>query len=197
VVAIVGKSLRRSNNRANGDTLLFLVSTYATEQGLVLGQVAAVDKFNENLAILDLDGGFVTIDAMGCQKLIARRIRRHTGVCVLALTTNYSTLRDLVSHDFAATGDAAGYRTPGRDRGRLDGRRCWARDDPAVLNWLDSNRTWPGLTSIAAVVADRRIVGVTATENRYVLTSQPASQPADPARIAAAVRDYLASSTRC
>ena len=80
-VAIDGKTLRRSHDRANGLGPLHLVSAWATDRGLVLGQVAVEDKSNEIeaipalLEVLELEGAVVTIDAMGCQKAIARRIR--------------------------------------------------------------------------------------------------------------------------
>ena len=198
-VAIDGKTLRRSHDRANGRGPLHLVSAWATDQGLVLGQRAVDGKSNEITAIpallevLDLDGAVVTIDAMGCQRPIARRIRRRGGDYVLALKDNHPTLHELVAHHFAvaAGGDAAGlapaqHATVGKGHGRLEVRRCWATDDPEVLGWLDPKRAWPGLRSVAAVAGERRVGGATKTEVRYYLTSLPA----DPAAIAAAVRGH-------
>jgi predicted transposase YbfD/YdcC len=198
-VAIDGKTLRRSHDRASGRGPLHLVSAWATEQGLVLGQVAVEDKANELTAIpalldvLDIEGAVVTIDAMGCQKSIARRVRKRGGDYVLALKDNHPTLRELVAHHFAvvADGDAAGltpaaHRAVGKGHGRLEVRRCWATDDPEVLGWLDPKRAWPGLRSVAAVAGERRVGGKTATEVRYYLTSLPA----DPAAILAAVRAH-------
>jgi predicted transposase YbfD/YdcC len=198
-VAIDGKTLRRSHDRANGGTPLHLVSAWATDHGLVLGQLAVDTKANEIVAIpalldvLDLDGAVVTIDAMGCQKAIARRIRQGGGDYVLALKDNHPTLHELVAHHFAvvARGNAAGlapaaHQTLDKDHGRLEGRRCWASDDPEVLRWLDPAGSWPDLASVAAVASERRIDGVAATEIRYFLTSLPA----DPAAIAVAARGH-------
>lgn len=198
VVAIDGKTLRRSHDRGNGRGPLHLISAWASARGLVLGQVAVADHSNEIEAIpllleaLALEGRVVTIDAMGCQQAIARQIRAAGADYVLALKENQETLHELVADHFAlaaADGPDAGapaYQTLGKDHGRIEVRRCWATDDPAVLAWLDPERAWPGLRSIAAVAGERRIGGTTTVEVRYYLTSLPA----DPARIAAAVRGH-------
>jgi predicted transposase YbfD/YdcC len=198
-VAIDGKTLRRSHDRARGLGPLHLVSAWATDQGLVLGQVAVDGKSNEITAIpalldvLAIEGAVVTIDAMGCQKPIARRIRKRGGDYVLALKDNQPTLHELVAHHFAVVtdGDAAGltpvpHATVGKDHGRLEVRRCWATDDPAVLAWLDPKREWRDLRSVAAVAGARRVGGTSKTEVRYYLSSLPA----DPAAILAAVRGH-------
>ena len=199
VVAIDGKTRRRSHDRRGGQAPLHLVSAWAAEQRLVLGQVATADHSNEIVAIpvlldaLDLAGATVTIDAMGCQRTIARRIRAGGADYVLALKDNQPTLHDLVAHHFAVVtgGDAAGltpatHATVGKGHGRLEVRRCWATADPEVLAWLDPARAWPDLRSVAAVAGERRIDGVAKTEVRYYLSSLPA----DPGRIAAAVRAH-------
>ena len=129
---------------------------------------------------------------MGCQTAIARRIRRRGGDYVLALKDNHPTLHELVAHHFAVVADGAAglapatHRTVGKGHGRLEGRRCWASDDPEVLAWLDPTHAWPDLTSVAAVAGERRIDGVATTEVRYYLSSLPA----DPAAIAAAGRGH-------
>ncbi len=199
VVAVDGKTLRRSHDRANSRGPLHVVSAWATANGVVLGQVAVDDRSNEIaalpalLAALALEGRVVTIDAMGCQRAIARQIRRQGGDYVLALKDNQPILRDLVAHHFAVTaaagsgGPPGGYhRTVGKDHGRIEVRRCWATDDPEVLAWLDPERAWSGLRSIAAVAGERRTDGATTTEIRYYLSSLPA----DARVIAAAVRGH-------
>lgn len=198
-VAVDGKTLRRSHDRANGLGPLHLVSAWSTDRGLVLGQLAVADRSNEIAAIpalldaLELEGATVTIDAMGCQTAIARRVRDRGADYVLALKDNHPVLHELVAHHFAVAtgGDAAGlapagHATVGKDHGRLEVRRCWASEDPELLGWLDPERAWPGLRSVAAVAGERRAGGATAAEVRYYLTSLPA----DPARIAAAVRGH-------
>ena len=205
VVAIDGKTLRRSHDRTGGKGPLHLVGAWAAANRLVLGQVAVADKSNESVAIpalldgLDIEGAVVTIDAMGCQTAIARRIRTGGADYVLALKDNQPTLHDLVAHHFAVvTGrDAAGlaparHATVEKSRGRLEARRCWASDDPEVLAWLDPTRAWPGLRSVACVEGARRIGDAVTRERRYYLTSLPA----DPGRIAAAVRGHRGIANR-
>jgi predicted transposase YbfD/YdcC len=199
VVAIDGKTLRRSHNRATGTGPLHLVSAWAASQRLVLGQVATADHSNELTAIpalLDvvaLAGSVVTIDAMGCQTAIAAQIIAHGGNYVLALKENQPTLHELVAHHFAVVtgGDAAGlnpdhHRTVGKNHGRLEVRRCWASDDPEVLAWLDPERAWPALACVACVEGERRIAGRITRERRYYISSLSA----DAAAIGRAVRAH-------
>ena len=198
VVAIDGKTSRRSHDRANGTGPLHLVSAWATDQGLVLGQRAVADKSNEIVAIpalldvLDVAGAVVTIDAMGCQQRIAKKIRARGADYVLAVKDNQPTLHALIAHHFAVvTEDAAGllpttHATVEHGHGRVDGRRCWASGDPEVLAWLDPDGAWPDLRSVAAVVGERRVGTATKIEVRYFLSSLPA----DAAGIARAVRRH-------
>lgn len=192
VIAIDGKTLRRSHDRANGQSPLHLVSAWATTSGVVLGQVAVDDKSNEITAIpallkvLALNDATITIDAMGCQTAIAQQIVDAGGNYVLALKENQPDLHELVVDHFAVTQQPAGQETVEKDHGRLERRRCWATDEPAILAWLDPQQTWPGLRSIAAVEGERRLGETVSRETRYYLSSLPA----DPARIAAAVRAH-------
>ena len=78
------------------------------------------------------------------------------------------------------------FRSIGKGHGRVEVRRCWATDDPAVLAWLDPMGRWPGLGSIACVEGERRVGGAVTRERRYYASSLPA----DPARIARAVRAH-------
>lgn len=191
-IAIDGKTLRRSHDRASGQAPLHLVSAWATSSGMVLGQVAVDDKSNEITAIpallkvLALTDATVTIDAMGCQTAIAKQIVQAGGDYVLALKENQPDLHELVVDHFAVTHQPAPHETVEKDHGRLERRRCWATDDSAILAWLDPEQTWPGLCSIAAVEGERRLGETITRETRYYLTSLPA----DPARIAAAVRAH-------
>jgi predicted transposase YbfD/YdcC len=198
-IAVDGKTLRRSHDRALGRGPLHLVSAWAGEPGLVLGQVAVEERSNEIVAMpalldaLELEGAVVTVDAMGCQADIAARIVARGGDYVLALKDNQPTLHELVAHHFAvvaAEGPVGlshdAHATVGKGHGRLERRRCWATDDPAVLGWLDPEGAWPGLRSIAAVAGESRAAGGTTAEVRYYLSSLPA----DAAAIARAVRGH-------
>jgi predicted transposase YbfD/YdcC len=199
VVAIDGKTLRRSHDRVNGRGPLHLVSAWASANRLVLGQVAVDEKSNEITAIpallevVALSGCIVTIDAMGCQREIAGKIIAREADYVLALKDNQRTLFELVGFQFQRAHETgfAGiahtrWETVEKDHGRVEIRRCWAIDDPAVLAWLDPARAWPGLRSVAAVEGERRINGAVTKETRYYLSSLPG----DARAIGAAVRGH-------
>jgi predicted transposase YbfD/YdcC len=199
VVAIDGKTLRRSHDRINGKGPLHLVSAWASANHLVLGQVAVDEKSNEITAIpalldaLAVAGCTVTIDAMGCQREIAAKILAREADYVLAVKDNQPTLHELIAFQFARgrETDFAGmvhtfHETIEKHHGRIELRRCWATDDPAVIAWLDPKGAWPGLRSVVAIEAERRLPGKTECETRYFLSSLPG----DARRIAAAVRSH-------
>jgi len=192
IIAIDGKTLRRSHDRTQHQAALHLVSAWATANHLVLGQVATDSHSNEITAIpallklLTLQDAVITIDAMGCQTAIADQIVTGGGDYVLALKDNQPTLHELVQHHFATTDEEVGSRTVDKNHGRLEIRTCRATDDPAVLAWLDPQRVWTGLRSIAEVTGERRIGATVTIETRYYVSSLAA----DPARIGTAVRAH-------
>lgn len=199
VVAIDGKTLRRSHDRAAGKGPLHLVSAWATANHVVLGQVAVEAKSNEITAIpallrvLAIGGCIVTIDAMGCQKEIAGTIRARDADYALALKDNHPQLAADVASVFAdaleanAGGYVVGYHeTIEKDHGRIERRRCWTISDPAVIAWLDPTGAWAGLRTIAVVDGERGIGGERKTERRTYLSSLDG----DAARLAAAVRSH-------
>lgn len=199
VVALDGKTLRRSHDRINGKGPLHLVSAWASANHLVLGQVAVDEKSNEITAIpalldaLALTGCIVTIDAMGCQTAIATKIIAREAEYVRALKDNHQTLHELVAFQFARareTGFAGMVHTTHelveKNHGRIEIRRCWATDDPAVIAWLDPTHAWSGLRSVAMVEAERRLNGHVETQTRSYLTSLPGEARV----IAAAVRSH-------
>jgi predicted transposase YbfD/YdcC len=198
VVASDGKTLRRSHDRLNGQAALHLISAWASANHLVLGQLAVAEPLTEPagipslLAALALADCVVTIDAIGCQPAIAQHILDQGADYVLAIKDNQPTLHELVADHFALTAAAPAnpaaplHTTIGKDHGRLEVRRCWASDEPAVLDWLDPEQTWPGRRSIACVEGERRIGAVITRERRYYLSSLPA----EPATIGAAVRGH-------
>lgn len=137
-VALDGKTLRRSHDRGKGKAALHLVSAWATENSLTLGQVAVADKSNEITAIpqllqmLDVTGALVTIDAMGCQKEIATTIRQQEADYLLAVKENQSRLYEDIEQFFQAAldGDFAGLtydyaETAEVGHGRGEQRGCW------------------------------------------------------------------------
>ena len=189
VVAIDGKTLRRSHDRAKSKAALHLVSAWADASGLVLGQVAVDEKANEIVAIphllrlLDVRGCTVTIDALGCQAAIARQIVEQGGDYALALKNNHPTLHDDVRAIFAearATGFAglapqhhSTAKATDKDHGRLEIRRAWVISDPELLAYLDEAGRWAGLRGIGLIEAERRVGDRRSVEARHFLLSQP------------------------
>jgi predicted transposase YbfD/YdcC len=203
VVAIDGKTLRRSHDRASGKAALHLVSAWATANHLVLGQVAVDDKSNEITAIpallevLALRGCIVTIDAMGCQKEIAARIVGQEADYVLALKDNHPALAAEVAELFAQPPDGGAFpgdrhETVEKDHGRIEIRRVRAIDAPGVIAWLDPTGAWPGLRSVAMVEAERRLGGKVERDVRYYLSSLPGRAE----RLGASIRGHWAIENR-
>ena len=193
VVAVDGKTLRRSHDRHTGKEALHLVSAWATASGLVVGQVATDAKSNEITAIpallrlLALEGATVTIDAMGCQTAIAAQIIEQRADYVLALKDNQPTVHERVRLAFAdadaAVGttlplaDLAAHTTVEKDHGRIERRRCRAIDDPDYLAFIDPAHAWPELRSVVCIESTRRIGAAVSTDTRYYLSSLPADAP--------------------
>jgi predicted transposase YbfD/YdcC len=202
VVAVDGKTLRRSHDRRSGTEALHLVSAWATESGLVIGQVATDTKSNEITAIpallklLALEGATVTIDAMGCQTAIAAQIVEQGADYILALKDNQPTLHERVRLAFvdadAAVGtalplaDLATHTTVEKDHGRIERRRCRAIGDPDYLAFIDPEHAWPNLRSVVCIESTRRIGDLTSTEARHYLSSLPA----DAAHLQQAIRSH-------
>jgi predicted transposase YbfD/YdcC len=161
-VAIDGKTLRRTFDRAKGLGALHLVSAWATDSGLTLGQVAVDAKSNEITAIpklletLDLDDCVVTIDAAGCQKEIAEKIIAKGGDYVLALKANQPTMHQEVVDYFLeqheadpADREARYHRMDERGHGRTETRETFVARAP---KWLHGAAEWMGLCSIVMVI---------------------------------------------
>ena len=169
VIAIDGKTLRRSGQKTGGKEAIHMVSAFAARQRLVLGQVKVADKSNEIVAIprlldmLTIDGAIVTIDAMGCQRDIAQKIVDKKADYVLALKGNQGTLRDDVDL-FVAEQKASDFKdtritrhcTVDGDHGRIETRTTTVIHDIA---WLQQRHAWPGLNSIVMVESIREIPG--------------------------------------
>lgn len=190
VIALDGKTVRRSHDRAAGKAALHLVSAWASATRLVLGQVAVEDKSNEITALplllrqLRVTGCLVTIDAMGCQTDLAEQILAQEGDYVLALKDNQPTLYEEVIDTFALA-RASGFaeyapsvwdygRQVGKGHGRLEIREHWVLSDPGVLAYLSEAVPWPGLRAIGLVEAERRWRdGQSEREARYYLLSTP------------------------
>jgi predicted transposase YbfD/YdcC len=181
VVAIDGKTLRRSFREAGSGVFVHMVSAWATRNRVVLGQVKTEEKSNEITAIpellglLYLKGCIVTIDAMGCQKEIAAKILAQDADYCLTVKDNQPTLRgDLASIFDAARTDpnvlaTMDYsETSEKGHGRTEVRRCWTT---SVLDGVSHPDQWKGLRSLALIEVDRTVGSKTSTEQRYVISS--------------------------
>jgi predicted transposase YbfD/YdcC len=181
VIAIDGKTLRRSYQKKGAKAPIHMVSAFAARQRLVLGQVKVADKSNEIVAIpallamMAIEGAIVTIDAMGCQREIAQQILDQKADYVLALKGNQGTLREDVEV-FAAEQKANGFKdtkisrheTVDGDHGRIETRAYTAIHDVA---WLQERHDWPGLRGVVMVESTREIADKIQRETRFYITS--------------------------
>lgn len=184
VIAVDGKTVRRSHDRSGGKAAIHMVSAWASAHHLVLGQVQTDSKSNEITAIpalldvLMLTGCIVTIDALGCQTAIARQIVAQGGDYVLALKENHPETSHEVIHLFTDAHETgfADYaadtvETLDGGHGRVEIRRYWTISDPASVAHVDPKGKWVGLRAIGMVEAERREAGKVSRERRYYLTS--------------------------
>jgi predicted transposase YbfD/YdcC len=181
VIAIDGKTLRRSYQKNGAKAPIHMVSAFAARQRLVLGQVKVAEKSNEIVAIpkllamLAIEGAIVTIDAIGCQRDIAADILAKKADYVLALKGNQGTLRDDVEV-FAAEQKASGFKdakisrheTVDGDHGRIETRATTVIHDVA---WLKERHDWPGLQAVVMVESTREIGDKIERETRFYITS--------------------------
>ena len=198
VIAIDGKTLRRSFDRVKQTKALHLVSAWAAVNSLTLGQVRVSDKSNEITAIpallelLDVMGCIVTIDAMGTQKEIARQIIEKGGDYVLPVKENHPTLyqrieqffREEEQHQFEGQPHET-EQVVEKDHGRIETRRAYLvpldttvtaeckKDTPKLQQWLDPEGEWEGLQAIGMIIRRREVKGEVSEERHYFITSLP------------------------
>ena len=182
IVAIDGKTLRRSYQEGGAKAPIHMISAFSSSQRLVLGQRKVADKSNEITAIpelldlLTVKGSIVTIDAMGCQKEIAKKIIAKEADYVLALKGNQGTLSADVElfYDEQKTCKfkdvvVSRHETLEKNGGRIETRRFTSIDD---IDWLKERHDWVGLKSIVMVESVREFTGgKTASETRYYISS--------------------------
>jgi predicted transposase YbfD/YdcC len=175
VVAIDGKTLRRSHDTAENKKAIHVVSAYAAEASLVLGQIVTAEKSNEITAIPDLidllqiKGCLVTIDAMGCQNKIANKIQEKDADYLLAVKDNQPKLHDVIEIMFDRNHEDTCDYFEAKDlgHGRIASRRCWVRYDleNPVFN------KWKGVQSVVMIESERTINNETSLEHRYYISS--------------------------
>lgn len=180
LIAIDGKTIRRSFDKAGGKTAIHMVSAWCEANHLVLGQVATDEKSNEITAIphllgmLDVRGAVVTTDAMGCQKEIAAKIVEGEGHYLLQVKENHPTLHARIKETFdELTGRGIAcvpcrhYEETNAGHGRIETRRIWTTD---WTDWYQEREEWAGLKSFACVESVRRIGDHCSTERRYFIS---------------------------
>jgi len=182
-IAIDGKTMRRSHDRAGGLGPLHLVSAWASEQGIALGQIATEEKSNEITAIpelidqIDIQDAVVTIDAMGCQKEIAKKIKGGGGDYVLAVKDNQPKLHQAIEEFFAeALEDDLGqvphrrHETHDKGHGRMDDRYYYLAKLPDGFAF---KKQWPGIKAIGmAIRITEKSDGTRSDDVRYFIASR-------------------------
>ncbi len=184
IVNIDGKCLRGSQEKGLRKRGIYMVSAWAEENHLVLGQRKVDEKSNEITAIpellkiLALSGCIVTIDAMGTQTEIAQTIRDAQADYLLSVKENQGHLYEDLSMLFGvdqqlnfkyASLDHA--KTTSKGHGRIEVRECWSTSNPAYLKLIRNHQNWAGLKSIVMVISTRIIDGVETRQVRYYISS--------------------------
>lgn len=205
IVALDGKTLCHSFDAACGQKPLHMVSAWAASARMVLGQRKVSDKSNEITAIppllrmLDVSGCIVTMDAMGCQREIARQIKDQGADYVLALKGNQAQLHQaaelLFEHALKTRFEECSYRhhyfesVNAGEHGRIETRQYWLIELKPDLAWKDEMALWPGFASLGRVQSERRIGSSVTKEVRYYITSLSGKQ-ATAKRFGNAVRSH-------
>ena len=197
VIAIDGKTSRRSGKKGSKEPI-HMVSAFAARQRLVLGQIAVAQKSNEIVAIpalldmMAIEGAVVTIDAMGCQRAIAQKIKDKKADYIIALKGNQGTLHEDVKL-LATEQKAVGFKdvavschdTVDGDHGRIETRKYTVIHE---VGWLQERHEWPGLAGVVMVDSQRELGGKIEQETRFYITSLTA--PA--ALVGPMIRDHWA-----
>ncbi len=182
VVPIDGKTLRRSHDKSSNKSAIHMVSAWASENRITLGQVKTDEKSNEITAIpelldlLEINGCIVTIDAMGCQKKIVNKIVVDKKAdYIIALKGNQGSLHDDVRLFFegAVKDDFNGisfdfHETVDGDHGRIETRKYYIVSD---IDWLQGKENWKNLKTIGMVISERDIGDQVSIESRYYICS--------------------------
>ena len=199
IINIDGKCLRGSDDNRLGKRAIYMVSAWATENEIVLGQRKVDEKSNEITAIpellkmLALSGCLVTIDAIGTQTSIAQTIIAAQADYVLSVKENQGNLFEDISVLFAVDqvqnfkyASFEYEKTTNKGHGRIDVRECWSTSNPEYLNLIRNVQNWAGLKSIAMVLCTRIIDNKETKQVRFYISSLPSQAK----RILEAVRKH-------
>jgi len=201
IINIDGKCLRGSDHKHLGKRAIYMVSAWATENEIVLGQRKVDEKSNEITAIpellkmLALSGCLVTIDAIGTQTSIAQTIIAAQADYVLSVKENQGNLFEDISVLFAVDqvqnfkyASFEYEKTTNKGHGRIDVRECWSTSNPEYLNLIRNVQNWIGIKSIAMVICTRIIDNKETKHVRFYISSLPSHAK----RILEAVRKHWA-----
>jgi predicted transposase YbfD/YdcC len=197
VIAVDGKTLRRSHDRSKGKKALQMVSAWASANGLVLGQRKVDGESNEITAVpelldaLEIAGCTVTLDAIHCQTETVETIVDKGADYVLPVKENQPRLLEALQGLFDDPGEMHWvecdyHRTEDRGHGRVEVRECWSTSDPEYLNYIGTLAEWQGLQSIAMIQAERQLGDQTTVSRRYFISSLNG----DAERLLKAVREH-------
>lgn len=193
IIPIDGKTLRGSHDSDN--SAIHMVSAYSCQTNLVIGQHKVEDKSNEITAIpklldsIDISGSTVTIDAMGTQKAIAKKIIDNQGDYILALKGNHKNLSQDIELYLntervkPCNGVLSVHDDIDKGHGRIEQRTCYVTDK---IDWIEDRNKWIGLKSIVMIESKRTINNKETTEKRYYITSKNA----DPEYLNNAIRSH-------
>ena len=186
VICLDGKTIRGSKNSKTNDKTAHIVSAFASNKNLILGQIKVDEKSNEITAIpellknLDIDGAIVTIDAMGCQEEIAREIINKKGNYLFSLKGNQGNLHEDIKYFFETEKkdrfkqiEYDYFETIEKDHGRIETRKIWATNDLGALK--TTHARWENLNSIIMIESTREIKEKVSSETRYFISSLPAN----------------------
>lgn len=200
IVNLDGKCLRGSDDEKLGKRAIYIVSAWAAENGIVLGQRKVDAKSNEITAIpellklLAIAGCIVTIDAMGTQTSIAQAIVDAEADYVLSVKENQGHLFEDLSMlfgvdrelNFKYASSLDYHKTVNKGHGRIDVRECWTTSNPAYLKLIRNVENWTALRTIVMIVCTRIIGNQETKETRYYISSLPSNAE----RILHAVRKH-------
>ena len=182
IIALDGKQLRRSHDKAEGKKAIYMVSAWASENSMVLGQRKVDDRSNEITAVpqllemLEVAGCIVTADAMHCQVETAQKVIDNDADYVFVVKDNQPRLLEAIQGLFDDPDemrwvDTDYDRTTDGNHGRIETRQCWTTSDPEYLAYITSLGDWLGLQSIGMIEAKRSTKEGTSVKRRYFISS--------------------------
>lgn len=179
VISIDGKRLRGSYDKFSGQAALHVVSAYATANKLTLGQVATEEKSNEITAIpqlldlIEVKDTVVSIDAMGCQKEIVKKVREKQADYLIAAKDNQKELTKNIQHSFELLPSHDSHTSISKGHGRIENRTC---EIITTLDWMETKEDWKDLNTLVRIRSQRTIIstGEDQSQTRYYISSKKA-----------------------